>query len=453
MKVTQGLLDKCAENSISVKVDSWPVDGAYAGQTINSKLYLYPSSDVKILSASVQYSDGFGGFGSDSFVDNGSNFVLNRLKAGSNYTFVLETETVQSELVVMTVSDSDLSSFSEKGVSLYINSVLIETPTDVIDGDFLEFKADDNFKIESCSVFYSDNYGGSREISFKISDDEKSASKTIATGNKLSGVGFVLKTFEDVPEVVGLNNIYLMTQEEVRSLNKNRFITIGGADSSEVVDYGKYIINILEMPFAIDPSYFLNIEKIKLGDKEIGTASQKISNDKIELDIAKIKVDEKYSNSLDFESTVCELFLPLTDKINLEPEICVGYEITVKLVVDLYVGTGVYYIYSSKNSDLVSFSSVDFDVKVPLANTTGTELNSLNITQKTSTKKWFNFPFIQVKRNKVKDGQFFNSYYEDYGFLTKGYKVIDEIEIDFCDNNEESEILETILKQGIFIND
>lgn len=453
MEVTQSLLDKCAENSISVKVDSWPIDGAYSGQTINSELSIYPSPDVKIISARVEYSDSYGGFGSDSFVDKGDHFVLNRLKAGSNYTFVLETEEVQSELVIMSVTENDINSFSEKGTSLYINSVLVEIPTDVIDGDFLEVKSVGNFKIESCSIFYSDSYGGSSTIAFKISDDEKSASKTLSQGSELSRAGFLLETFEDVPEIVGINNVYLMVQEEVRSLNKNRFITIGGTDSNDVIDYGKYIINILEIPFKIDPDYFLNVEKIKLGDKEIETSSQKISSDKIKLDIAKIKVDEKYSNSLDFESTVCELFLPLTDKISLEPEICVGYEITVELVIDLYVGAGVYYIYSSKNADLVSFSNIDFDVKIPLANTTGTEINSLNITQKTSTKKWVSFPFVQVKRNKVKTGQLFNSYYEDYGLLTKGYKVVDEIEIDFCDNNEESEILETILKQGILIND
>ena len=251
----------------------------------------------------------------------------------------------------------------------------------------------------------------------------------------------------------GVNNIYLLDATTAREVMSKRF-TMMTANGS-FTDKAEAIIGLINIPFAIDSKYKLPLTNVKLANFDTGLQGIELNTDTLIIDMGFINVPHINNDLTDYESVEVVLNLPYTNSIKLDKADVVGYKISVEYWVNVYNGSCVINIYSSKNNGMIDTKKIDLGVTVPFNKMEGsTPTNSKFNDVDSSGYNGIVSPYIEVKTYDIilKNGVFTNPIIDEK-VLTgeKGFIEVENIELTVnAMLQEKSEIL-NLLRQGVII--
>lgn len=141
------------------------------------------------------------------------------------------------------------------------------------------------------------------------------------------------------PQTVSqVNQLFLMDDAKLGELAKAPMYLPGG-EGEVAFNNSLFIINLLSIPFKIDPSNADKEIDIKLGTFKIGVKAPLMKRDMISVDLGEITVGGMKGNALDYVAAKYELVLPyVAQPIELPPSMVVGKKITVAYKLDAYNG-------------------------------------------------------------------------------------------------------------------
>lgn len=398
-------------------------------------------------------------------------------------TLLITEEVIYSDFNVQTetmpiyeIRERDLSVY----VNFYINDDLAVIGMPIRSGDIIRAEAVEGREfyrnyINSLNNESINSVGLLRNTSIGYYDFELNDNATIGTytipDNAL--VGWMVGLYSDTnivsPETVkGFNNVYLVDENNLKQLASERFKrevkqtntiegeTVVRTELTDDVDYGIYMLGLINLPMLIDEKSIIANENIRLGNFQTNINAKLISYDQIIVDAGSIVVPLEYNDIRDFTATNTIIHLPYSESIVLDSKYVVGETISVEYVVNLYDGSARINIYSSKIDDIINTVVIDLNINIPYAtlenmpsknDPRNIELGSFNGLYK---------PYIEVIRNDVinSDNEF-SIVVTDEGMLNgnKGFVSIDNISLSSNATHEEKEMITTLLKDGVFIND
>lgn len=317
------------------------------------------------------------------------------------------------------------------------------------DGYSFEGVPDEGYLIANIEGLDSDGF----PVDFlRIEDNEIVGYKNIDGSTDYTIDITLEKNFEPpIREVSGFNKVYLVTNETLSKLSKERFIAGGGGTGEEKYDLGQFIINTLELPFPVPIDLLGDIEKIILGSTRMETETTEILSDSIVLDMGVISVPHKYNNSFDYVDTEIKLHLPYVDSIDIEIEYSIGYDISIQYIIDLYSGENTVNITSSKTGKIIHSKKYKLGRNIPFITSNNRQQGS--ITDNSGLNNGVDTAFIEVIRSVPSGLNEFNDKILAQSNLkgVTGYVVIQNIILNTIATMSEKNMILNILKSGVFI--
>lgn len=334
-------------------------------------------------------------------------------------------------------SDEDVEYCHINHYSPYINGVELSAGVQVVDGDLIEFRALDGWEFTTTQFgagFY-DSFGVYQKLELDESGRVYSYKFDGASipENMESFTGINVKQV-DVETAGGVNNCYLMTEQEIEELTKARLYEIQqGTNEGEIAtDFEQYLINLMMLPFDVPEDVVLDREKIQVGRYTVDVSSQVLSKDVIRFDLGSISIPVKEGNLLDYTNTLAILHLPFINPINIELSYVIGETLNVVFDVDVYTGLGTYNVISSRLESSIYMTTVDLGVNIPLANVAGDQKLVLAGSLKIGGDNLFKTPYLEIIRSNADINKgFFSVPILDEGELkdVEGFVTVEEIDL------------------------
>lgn len=355
-------------------------------------------------------------------------------------------------------TDSDYQNLVDNHATLKANGVNVVAGTLISFGDNLIATADSGWQFDKTSVNpYSSIYfklqGQSGGISYKgftVSDDGKTASLTFTKDQYARYISLITGTSQKT-EVIGTNNVYSITPAILTELNNKRFVIEG--NPPQLVDYGQYILSVLQLPFALDSSLILEPENIQLANINIGVAAPVVNTDILTVDLGSITIVGENQNMLDYANTTAILYLPYCQPVNIDLEHVIDKTISIVYNVDCYTGIANVLISSTSTNDVIINQNVDLGINIPMANNRTTKaVDNSNIS--VGGDNGIKTPFITIVRNEsvLKDG-FFTIPVIDESDLSSasGYIRVEDVNLIGDTMLTEKESIISKLKSGVIV--
>lgn len=309
----------------------------------------------------------------------------------------------------------------------------------------ITFTANDGYEFK--------NYGDIKVgvISSSISDFSDDLKYAYANIYNVNGdVTLSLSASKHTEQIGKFVNLYNTNDIELNRLSEVRFYNVGGG-STEIVDYGSFIYNLMSLPFEIPSDMLIDEATIQLGNYDSNVASTLIKGHLLNINIGNIFVDEKYHNVYDYINTECYLHLPFIEKMLMNVEYVINHTITINYVIDLYTGKSTVNIISDFTGKVVASKPFDIGYKIPFISE---QNNTLVSELQTMVDNDIRTAFIEVVRNIPYDVNTpFGKDTIDYGKLEdyEGYIEVNNIILNVTATNAEKSEIEMLLKQGVFI--
>lgn len=254
-------------------------------------------------------------------------------------------------------------------------------------------------------------------------------------------------TATKVSETSQFTNIYIVTNKILDSLSKVRFVD----ENEETVDTGKFIVNLQKGFYKIPSSVLGDTADILLGKYNTGVSAQKIIKDDFNVDYGSIVIPKKYNNCYDYINTICTLYFPLFNPINIDPIYCIGQTIKLLLNVNFYSKKATLKIYSTFNNDEIFYNETTVFNDIPFYSFVSNYLmnnydsNNINL---------FDTPYIIVERND--NYQSSNSFgretvTQDTLKNYKGFTKVNDIKLNTFATKNECQEIKNLLQKGVII--
>lgn len=290
--------------------------------------------------------------------------------------------------------------------------------------------------------------------SFEILDDGRKLVKEFTVNNPFYE-GWQFESVFSVPEIRGFNNLFLIDDDDVKEIIDSaygRFIGGENGTSSEYLDYRKYILGFIDLPFTLPSELIGENSSVKIANVDTNVTARIIKDDELEVNLGSISYQGEF-NSYDYASKVFRLHLPYTDPVNIEHEYIFNETITVKYLVSLIDGNCYINIYSSKISGVIYTREINLNIAIPFRiNETNPQSNEPSNIQ-LANKNELNCIKLEVLENKVllPDG-LFTIPIEDEGLLQggTGYIEVDNILLSGVTGDVKRRI-ENQLKEGVIL--
>lgn len=359
---------------------------------------------------------------------------------------------------------SPVEEMKSNGVTATVNDVAIIPYGVVKSGDVIKLTA------ETGREFTTNPDEPTVSAYFQIEDDYSSPNGykyfTLQNNNK-EGVYTAVSVVPDIyaslttttiqatPTIVGTNNVYLITSDILKQVNKKRFKTVSsGGDVSEVTyDYGQFILSVLAIPFTVPAENIILPENITLANFDTGVSAPKINVDVLKIKLGDIVVPATNNNLYDYVNTVALLHLPRMDSVAIELEYVVGHTISIEYLLDCYTGDATVNIYSDRIDSPIITKSVNIGVNIPYANTHNTaSLDNGNI--EVGGDNGVTTAFIELVKvdSILKDGLFTIPVIDEAVLNTAtGFIQVENVELKTSALRNEKEMLINILNNGVII--
>lgn len=325
----------------------------------------------------------------------------------------------------------------------------------------ITFTAEEGYSFKDSGAFIEEALGpetGEKETLF-YPTNEKEFSFTfeaIFSNNEFgSRITINLEaTDENEQQVSNFTNLYKVNNQILGQLSLERFVSLEDSEDSTTdtvsfEDMGKYINNLIEIPFSL-PDDFLNEEKpIQLGPHMAENAIANIVNNYLlEIDLGSIEVPEVYQNASDYNTKI-QLLLPFCDVIDLDVDYTMNSNISMKLTVNLYNGECEINITSDKTDTIFYTNTVQIGQELPFIQFYNSNVDK---TIKTVFDNNVRKPTVQVKYNEPIETDFGQqTNFEDDIKNIHGYAEIDNVRIKSKASNMEMQEIKTLLRQGVVL--
>lgn len=384
--------------------------------------------------------------------------VLSKPASGTYNSIVVKTNATVTPADYV-LKQSDIDNLTNSKVTLTINGVVAIVGSEIRVGDILIAKADNGYEfyeiVISTFVKYSSIYfsgrgssGQVRNLGFTLSSDNKTATLTFSKETGWTPNSLISLT-KQVTSVIGSNNVYSLDEKQLDDVNNKRFVLL----NNNLVDYGQYILSVIQLPCKLPDEYILESEKIRLANVSIDVSANVVSTDNIRIDLGEIFTPKTNNNFLDYSNTVALLHLPRTDAIPIDLEYVIDKTLQIEYILDCYTGLATVNI-KSKESDLVILTrKVDIGINIPMANSqTSQSVDNSNII--IGGDNGIRTPFIEIVRNEsvLKDGFFTIPVIDESNLSTaSGYIRVENVNLIGDTMLTEKESIISKLKSGVIV--
>lgn len=437
--VAKADIDKFTAKGLKFFINNVLVTG---NATLQGTLKFIANSNTVINSAKIRDWDGFD---NNFTISSDKKTATYKTDSGTEYEVptVATSSTVPIDPYLNAVKQSDIDNYTAKNTVLYVNDVIATNGTKLT--GVLKFVANSGYLIENAVIRDLDGFSNN----FVLSGDSKSVTFTTVTGTQYSAP--TVETVMETKEVKGLNAVYELTPDLLRTFTAKRFVGFNGQNET---DYGRYILGLIELPFKVPSQYVKGKQNIQLGGYDTGVNADLLSIDKITLDLGEITIPLKFNNSLDFQNVTGVLYLPYSLPITIEPKYFVGQKIGVEYIINMYNGDCIINIYSTKTNGVIIRQNIDLNIAIPFAqietNPTINSPSNIKIGGFNGLKQ----PYIEVLRNDaILSNGFFTIPVLDEKPLQgeTGFLKIDEIKLNVNAHDNECENIISLLTKGVII--
>lgn len=352
---------------------------------------------------------------------------------------------------IFTFTQAHVDAFTNANAKLFIYDVEVASGTGFFTGDIVTVKADAGYSFSEVS-------NGGASISYRTGSGsvrffELTETATVATSDlRYFDSGFSVSTIILTPEVKGYNNVYSLTDDQLRDVTQSRFVETSTVGNS--VDYGKYIIGLIDLPFSIDPKLIQGQSNVIMGGYDSQINATLLKADFVRLDLGQITIPRDRNNFLDFKNTLAVLHLPYADTLNIDIDYVIGETISIEYLINLYDGVVVINLSSTKIDDVFLTKNIDMDITIPFANieTFPSKNDSSDISL--GGDNGVKIPYIElIRNNAILENGFFTVPIVDESALINqiGFVKIDEIELMTSATMTERNKINSILTSGVII--
>ena len=440
--VTQADVDLFNAENVSLFVDGSLAtvnDGFNIGDTIEFK----PKDGYQI--ESISYRDGDGYQSSFTVADGG--LSATDVYDGSDmdsYTFYVVVAADPEPVPDYVWLQSEIDTL--ENVVFTINGVLVVDGMGMFIGDTMTVTAVDGYEIVSAGYRDGDGF----DIPFIVAGDYKSASLVFTDADDFNGFS-VITQFIQPPDVKGYNDIYRVTDDQMREVATASFEFFNGQTT---VDFGKYIIGAIDLPFEIRPDQITGFQNIGLGESITGINAELLTTDTIRVDMGSIFVPRVKNNLLDFANTVAVLHLPYAESVMIDIDYVIGETISIEYVVSLYDGLAIINVSSSKIDGIINTRNVDLNISIPFGNIDSNPSNNDPKNVELGGDNGIKTPHIEILRNDaVLENGFFTIPIIDESALINqiGFVKVDEIELLTSATMTERNKINSLLTSGVIL--
>lgn len=316
-----------------------------------------------------------------------------------------------------------------------------------------ELKANTGTQFDTQPEFdYTDENGELNQKLFTVSDDKQTATITVTLTNDIQD--FTLYGVANAVAPVGVSfgaiNVYVVTLDNLKAFSNVRFFKESENDTTgtqyDYLDLGKYV-NRIKRIYAPIPTGTTDV--IRCGNYNTKISVYNPESEKITLDFGGVTIPNHNQDNTDFESEI-SVFIPFVGFVSVSNNY-IGEEITLKIVIDVVTGNGVYILYHNnimfQNGNLtpcndVLYKTADMD----LTTIGGDNWNENNLfgLQPFLYCKWYESKNANERNNDFKRGVI---------STFTGYNVFSDITP--ITTNEmlatEQESIYNALQQGVYI--
>lgn len=247
-------------------------------------------------------------------------------------------------------------------------------------------------------------------------------------------------------------NLYKMTNETLNELAKVRFYDVGGS-SAEIVDYGRFITNLMKIPFELPESMIAGQGSVILGNYDSNVQADILQTYILNVSLGTITVPEKYKNIYDYKDTNCILHLPCSENMVIPTEYVINHTLTIEYKLDLYSGNCTVNIISDFTDEIVDSKTFNIGVQIPFMQE---QNNTVVSTVKNIIDNNVKTAFIEVVRNiPYNVNSVFGNETVDYGTLENysGFIKVSDVLLNITATNDEKNQIEMLLRNGVYINE
>lgn len=367
--------------------------------------------------------------------------------------------TVAAPVVQHTISQEDLDSFSAAHADLSVNGSPAVLGMELFPGDVMRAVAQEGW------TFYQNPLApdGFVSIDFRYTNDGSFDYFAREGDNFAVGVYTVTNagpfgnieadTVATQPEgVKGFNNVYEVNDDQLKLITQSRWVS--PPDGGEQIDYGKYILGLINLPFKINPDMVITQQDVRLGPLDTDIQANFLNSDTIRLSLGEIVTTGTKGNFLDYKDTVAMLHLPYCDSVALDLEYVIDQTISIEYLISLYDGTAIVNITSSKTGDIVLTQNIDMNITIPFANINTYPSRNASDSVKLGGDNGIKTAFIELLRNdSVLESGFFTIPIVDEKPLTgyTGFARVEEINLSSKATSYEKDLIVNKLNAGVII--
>lgn len=236
----------------------------------------------------------------------------------------------------------------------------------------------------------------------------------------------------------GIITMYNPTPEELKEIGNVRY--------NGEIDLGNYISSLLKVYVKIPKN---KKAQVLLGGYKTEVESYVITNEVIETSCGSVSIDEKFHNSMDYENTTIEIYLPFIGFVKLDTEKVMNETISLLYRTNVLNGDTIACIYNTTGTLLYTFNcNASFEIPYRL----GFEEpnNQIHI----DSGYLFGFtPFVTIRNNKPYNTTNVigaDNRQTSVGSLT-GYIKCSEVFNTIKAPTQEKEEITTLLKEGVIL--
>lgn len=363
---------------------------------------------------------------------------------------------------MVTITQSIIDDIRAQNATLYINDVIATDGLTCDVGDIIKLIVDDGLKFFRLEGYETSVYSVGAGYYYPISDDGKIAEQEyLSYWSDYNLLFFLIETrLAANTDNQGINDAYLVSEVQARQIIKDSF-KVDQVDSNfvgditiEPKDYSRYILGLIKLPFAIDPSLIIGQENIYLSDYDTGIIADSLSTDLIKLNLGSITIPSVKNNILDYKNTTALLHLPYVETITLDIDYVMGHVISIEYLINLYDSMATVNIYSSKLDGIIVTKSVNLSLSIPFGTLDTMPQSNDPRNVKIGADNGIRQPFIELLQNGaiLEDG-FFTIPIVDESVIgvNTGFMKVEEINLKSGATSYEKELIGDLLKQGVII--
>ena len=250
----------------------------------------------------------------------------------------------------------------------------------------------------------------------------------------------------------GTNDVYRLDRSMVRDFITTNFNVLEG---TQTVDYAKYILGLIEIPFTVPESEVLGVQNIQLSTLKTDYTGEVLANDELKFDLGSITTPLTESNSLDYKGKTCLIHVPYYEPLAINSDYVLGETVRVEFVVSLYDSLTTVNVYSTKLNDLVMSKTIDLNASIPFGVAENRPSRNRPDSVKLAVNNELDHVFIEVVSNEylLTDGLFTIPVIDEclIGDCS-GYVKVENINLISKATTKEKDLLMGVLTSGFHIN-